>query len=299
MPIRHSEVVDMIAAARAFVSVSEHGSFTVGAAAIAVPQSVVSRRIAALEAHLGHQLIDRRTHPLSLTEFGRAVLHPARSLVRSAEAFEHHAQRAATQTVILLLPDLGMGRHIAALKAAATRAGLNLELLVAAAADRIHRVRTDAATAALSAAPPDAATWSLPLGLAAGRELPKTIVLESLRPRRGQAPGEAPRVWLDPEDDVPHVRDKVVHLRDRLGLGAFQVVVGGDLAAAAGAALGNRDFLLCTPPQAGRLGLQWRPIRELHVRRGYTLLASDSAVESRLRTALGDEIRAYVGGEAE
>jgi DNA-binding transcriptional LysR family regulator len=45
--------MDLVASCRVFVHVGERGSFTLGAAAARVPQSVASRRIAALEEHFG------------------------------------------------------------------------------------------------------------------------------------------------------------------------------------------------------------------------------------------------------
>lgn len=60
MPIRHRvRTVDLVGACRAFVSVSDHGGFTVGAAASRMSQSVASRRVAALEEHFGEQLFER------------------------------------------------------------------------------------------------------------------------------------------------------------------------------------------------------------------------------------------------
>ncbi|MQS10540.1 helix-turn-helix domain-containing protein, partial [Streptomyces alkaliphilus] len=58
--------MDLVEACRAFVYVSERNSFTVGAAAAGVSQSVASRRVAALERHLGRSLFERgsrRTTP--------------------------------------------------------------------------------------------------------------------------------------------------------------------------------------------------------------------------------------------
>ena len=63
--------MDLPAACRVFVSVGERATFTLGAAAASVPQSVASRRIAALEKHLGVHLFDRTTRRAALTPFGQ------------------------------------------------------------------------------------------------------------------------------------------------------------------------------------------------------------------------------------
>jgi phytoene dehydrogenase-like protein len=66
--------MDLLGACTAFVHVSDRGSFTHGAAAARIPQPVASRRIAALEKHLGAPLFDRTTRSPTLTQFGHAVL---------------------------------------------------------------------------------------------------------------------------------------------------------------------------------------------------------------------------------
>ena len=48
--------MDLVGGCRAFVSVSELGSFTRGSAAAGIAQPVASRRISALERHLGERL---------------------------------------------------------------------------------------------------------------------------------------------------------------------------------------------------------------------------------------------------
>lgn len=64
--------VDRLEAMRTFVQVIETGSLTAAAARLDVGKSVVSRRLADLEAHLGAQLIARSTRRLTPTETGRA-----------------------------------------------------------------------------------------------------------------------------------------------------------------------------------------------------------------------------------
>src|SRR5690349_18482756 len=72
---------DLLSACEAFVSVAEHESFTAGAVGAGVTQSVASRRIAALEAHLGGRLFERSSRRVALTAFGRSVLPGATRLV--------------------------------------------------------------------------------------------------------------------------------------------------------------------------------------------------------------------------
>lgn len=72
-----------------FVAAVDAGSFSGAAARIGVAKSMVSRRIAALEARLGANLFARTTRRLSLTETGRAYDERARRILADvAEADE-------------------------------------------------------------------------------------------------------------------------------------------------------------------------------------------------------------------
>src|SRR3954469_15689454 len=109
--------VDLVGACRVFVHVGERGSFTLGAAAAQVPQSVASRRIAALEKHFGERLFDRSTHRAALTVFGRDMLPSAKRLVQLAEAMEHNAEQAKLRPLTLAVPDTCSVRQRAMLDA--------------------------------------------------------------------------------------------------------------------------------------------------------------------------------------
>ena len=70
-----------------FVRVVEKGSFTAAAEALEISQSVVSRRVAALEKRLGVRLLQRTTRRMSLTEAGSELYRrAARGLADIAEA---------------------------------------------------------------------------------------------------------------------------------------------------------------------------------------------------------------------
>ncbi|GHF40215.1 DNA-binding transcriptional LysR family regulator [Amycolatopsis bartoniae] len=276
--------MDLVGACRAFASVSERGSFTLGAAAAGIPQSVASRRIAALEQHLGDRLFDRATRRAVLTPFGRDVLPAAQRLVRLADALEHDARQARRRPLRLAVPDWCPPRELAHLDAEARDHDVVLDFRPAPPAVRADLLRTREVRAALAAVPADEAHWTVPLGVAAA--LPPaapTVYLETLRPGRGAAGTRAPRVWLQPEDDVPHVRDRLVHLRDQLGLRPSQVAVADSLVSATADVLGSADLLLCSAAQAVELDLHWRPVGEVGLVRGFALATTYSDDADRLR----------------
>ena len=69
-----------------FAGVIDAGSFAKAADRLGMPKSTLSRRISALETHLGQRLVMRTTRKLSLTEFGERVLEHARRLQDESSA---------------------------------------------------------------------------------------------------------------------------------------------------------------------------------------------------------------------
>ncbi|MBR7826778.1 LysR family transcriptional regulator [Actinospica sp. MGRD01-02] len=287
--------MDLVKACQVFVHVGEHGSFTAGAAAARVPQPVASRRVAALEEHFGQRLFDRSARRAAvLTTFGRAMLPPAKRLVQLAEALEYHAQEARLRPLTLAVPETCDVRDLAGLDAAAREAGLMLDVRGAGPSQRTELQRSRDVRAAIEAVPPADATWVVPLGLASAAERTTTpFRLSALRPSRAEATYR--RIWIQPEDDVPHVRDVLRHSGHRAALLPAQITVAPTLVAAAGAVLRSRDLLLCSARQADDLRLAWRPIAGFPVARGYAMTGDDAV---RVREALGAHIARALGAAA-
>ena len=70
--------MDRLDSMQMFVRVAELGSFSAVARQMDVARSVVTRQVAALEAHLGVKLISRSTRRLALTSAGDAYLQRSR-----------------------------------------------------------------------------------------------------------------------------------------------------------------------------------------------------------------------------
>jgi DNA-binding transcriptional LysR family regulator len=306
--------MDLVGACLAFVHVSERGSFTLGAAAARLPQSVASRRVAALEEHLGGRLFDRSSRRAALTPFGRDLLPSAKRLVQLAETMEQNAEQARRSPLRLAVPDTCGTRELAELDTAARRQGIYLDFHRAGPIERTELVRALAVRAALVAVPAGEAVWSVPLGLAEAhqetdeetgdeddenRDHPSpsstTIYLEALRIGRSQPAPRIRRIWIQPEDDVPHLRDPLLRSRDALALRPGQVSVAGTLTAAVAEVLSSTDLLLCSPAQARELGLYWHPIGELTPVRGFDVVAGTGDDAQQLRTRLRPAIAACLG----
>jgi DNA-binding transcriptional LysR family regulator len=80
-----------------FARVVDEGSFSRAADRLGFPKSTVSRRVAALEAQLGEQLLRRTTRKLTVTDFGHAVLQHAHHVVEDVAAAESLAQHRQVQ----------------------------------------------------------------------------------------------------------------------------------------------------------------------------------------------------------
>jgi LysR family transcriptional regulator, regulator for bpeEF and oprC len=80
--------MDRLDAIQMFVRVVEGGSFSTAARERGVGQPAVSKQIAALEAHLGAQLLLRTSRSLTLTDAGQEFYESARRLVGEVEAAE-------------------------------------------------------------------------------------------------------------------------------------------------------------------------------------------------------------------
>nr|WP_141961786.1 LysR family transcriptional regulator [Actinoallomurus bryophytorum] len=290
--------MDVLGAWQAFVNVSERGSFTQGAAATRVPQSVASRRIAALERHLGERLFDRSSRRATLTQFGRDMLPSAKRLVLLAETMEHEAERARLNPLRLAVPAICTVRDLARLDAEAREKGVHLDFHAAPPAERAELARSREVRAALTAVPPGDGTWSVPLGLAGATRPPAgTVYVETLRPGRATRSSRRSRIWIQPEDDVPHIRDPLFRIRDATGLQPAQVAVSATLTAATAEVLGSADLLLCSRRQAGELELHWRPIGEIDPVRGFDVSAAVGDDAQRLRTLLWTEIARCLGAD--
>ena len=77
-----------------FVRVADLGSFAAAAHQLGVARSVVTRRIAALEAHLGVKLIIRTTRKLTLTSAGHMYLERCRNILQALDYAESEVMEA-------------------------------------------------------------------------------------------------------------------------------------------------------------------------------------------------------------
>ncbi|MEV0645389.1 LysR family transcriptional regulator [Phytomonospora sp. NPDC050363] len=291
--------MDLVKACRAFVHVSEQGGFTAGAAAVGMSQSVASRRVAALEDHLGEALFERSPRRARLTRFGRDVLPAARRLVRAVTDLEHAAATALDEPFLLAVPDNCSTGDLATLVANARDHGFRLAPQTGSPTTRTELARTQEVRAALIAVPSDEATWVVPLGLAAARDHSRTcLYLETLRPSRTDTSSPA-RIWIQPEDDVPHIRDPVRRLCDAAGLRPTQLAIGSSLVTATAEVFSSHDRLLCSRAQAEELGLRWRPIGDVGVERGFSVAADSDRDAEHIRIELAADVARALGASGE
>ncbi len=261
-----------------------------------MPQPVASRRIAALEDLLGARLLDRSTRAVVPTTFGRDVLPGARRLVEVADALLRQAGSARTRPLGLALPRTCAQETLVRLVAEARELDLTLQLHHREPDERAQLVLTRDVRVAVVAVPADGATWRVPLGVASGGPAPSDVLhLDTLRAGRWEEDEPVRRVWLQPEDDVPHVRDRVIALGNAVGLQPAQVAVADSVVTAAAQVLTSRDLLLCSAQQARELHLPWARLGGGGLHRGYRLSGGDHEDVSRVAALLGSGIAACLG----
>lgn len=81
-------MMDRLSAMSIFVRVVDAGSFSAAARSTGLQQPAISKQIAALEAHLGAQLLRRTSRTLVLTEAGREFYEAAVRIVRDVATAE-------------------------------------------------------------------------------------------------------------------------------------------------------------------------------------------------------------------
>lgn len=110
--------MDRLDSMSTFVRIAELGSFSAAARQMNVARSVVTRQIAALEAHLGCKLIARSTRSLTLSSAGCAYLEKCREILNLVEAADSIVaqEHAAPRGLLRVSVPLSFGlRHLAPL----------------------------------------------------------------------------------------------------------------------------------------------------------------------------------------
>jgi len=94
--------MDRLQSMRVFAKVVEQGSFARAALALDMSNTVVTRNVADLEAHLGTRLLNRTTRKLSLTETGMHYLERVKQIltdIDDADAVASSSARKASGTL--------------------------------------------------------------------------------------------------------------------------------------------------------------------------------------------------------
>ncbi len=97
-----------------FARVVEAGGFTAASKLVDVPQSTLSRRVAALEARLGTRLLNRTTRKVSATEAGNRVYKHAKRILDEVESVEAVAAslREEPAGLVRITAPVVFGQHL-------------------------------------------------------------------------------------------------------------------------------------------------------------------------------------------
>ncbi|MBZ9582948.1 LysR family transcriptional regulator [Klebsiella quasivariicola] len=88
-----------------FLALSQHGNYSLAAAARHITQPALSRRIKALEEMLGVPLFDRTTTPVTLTRYGESFEPYVRQILSSITEAQHElaAMAPATENTLVMV----------------------------------------------------------------------------------------------------------------------------------------------------------------------------------------------------
>lgn len=93
---------------RAFLAVSDLGSFRAASEMLHLSQSALSRRVDKLEDALGVELFTRTTRKIELTAVGRAFVHKARNVLNELESallgIQDVAERLSGEVALACVP---------------------------------------------------------------------------------------------------------------------------------------------------------------------------------------------------
>ena len=151
---------------------------------------------------------------------------------------------------------------------------------------------------ALTAVPAADAAWSVPLGVGSATEASgrRGLRLESLQP--DPTDRTFTRVWIQPEDDRPDVRDRLVQLGHRAALLPAQIVVAESTTAGLSDVLASPNLLLCSAAEASGWGLHWRRVAGVELARGFDLSTGDGDDPGALEGPLWAAVAACLGATA-
>ena len=89
--------MDQLDSMRTFAAIAQAGSFSAAARSLGAPVASVSRKLAALEHHLGARLVSRTTRRTALTEVGRRYLEICQRVLAQIEEADRSAAGEARE----------------------------------------------------------------------------------------------------------------------------------------------------------------------------------------------------------
>jgi DNA-binding transcriptional LysR family regulator len=198
---------------RAFMQVTNAGTFTRGAEELHLAQSAVSQSIRRLEAELGFELLRRTSHGVELTEAGAVVFDRAREILGAADAIRSDLaslRGLLTGTVALgtMLPPGPIDLPELLARFHASHAGIGVHVREGSASEILALLRRDELDVAITGVPAD----RLGDGLAGEQMLTEELLLVAPPEHRLSRRGEAPLTELSGEPFIGYRRGSA--LRD-------------------------------------------------------------------------------------
>lgn len=292
--------MDLLLHLRGFVAVADELSVSGAADLLGVDQPLLSRRLRALEDHLGVSLIDRRRRQIALTAAGAALVPQARALLDQADHLLAGVTAERPAVFGLTVPGSVQSDALARLVALLGRHHVDTHV-DASRHDQQHRrdehhrhdrQRRQDPGWCIERTTPEAADWTVELGVSAPDEVrTDRLWLGDLRPRRGR---RAREVLITEDDDQPGFVDLVRRVADRSGLSP-RLIRTTTMAIARAELISGRAVIITSRRAADHGGLGWRPLADPELSRWYRLIERPPVPAALAAGPLREQVLAMIG----
>lgn len=279
--------VDLLLHLRGFVAVADQLSVSRAAEELGVDQPLLSRRLRALEDHLGAQLIDRSRRQITLSVAGTALLPRARALIDQADHLVAGVSATSEPAFQLSVPSSVEPDALARLVGVLHRQ--RIETRVTSEGDREGADRAGWRVERTSST---AADWTVELGVSTAEELRgRGVRLGDLRPRRGDRGRE---LLITDEDDHPAFLDAVRMVADRSGVSP-RLIRSTTIPVARAALIADRAVIITSRRSAERDGLHWVRLLDPELKRWFRLIERDPIPPALAEPSLRRQLLTMLG----
>ncbi|SDT01922.1 LysR family transcriptional regulator [Microlunatus soli] len=260
--------MDLLLHLRGFVAVADQLSVSRAAEELGVDQPLLSRRLRALEDHLGVRLVDRSRRQIALSDTGAALLPRARALLDQADHLVAGVTAISTPAFRLTVPGSVEPDVLARLVGMLQRQ--RIETRVVAGDD--HEL-PESPGWRIEHTTSTAADWTVELGISGTiGSRSNGVRIGDLRPHRGSR--QHRELLITDEDDHAGFLDAVRTVADRSGVSPRLIRRTTSAIARAGL-IADQAVIITSRRNAERHGLNWTRLLDPELKQWFRLIERD------------------------